>query len=240
MLVSEAIQTIQSLYSRGVQSQDSRLMPRHIWNKLLRTRSKLLAQQSNKNQSISQWTYQTIPCVELIQAAPYECPCVPAAGCSLLRSRYPIPEPITSLKGNLIQSVSSLDGSLIIDSTSFATAKYAEGNKFTSKKPQYLFYNNYLFITISKVLKVVQVTELAENPEDVWNFPSFCEDECTDCCLSPLDRQFPLDNDLIDTAVQLTVNELISIFTQMREDRFNNSTDDTANSNIVHNPNQVQ
>lgn len=238
MLVSEVIQRIQSLYSRGVQSQDSRLRARHIWNKLLTTRSKLLVQTANKNQSISQWTYQTIPCIELIKAASYECPCVPPAGCFLLRSKHPIPEPVVALKGNLIQTVSSIDGTLVIDKTSFTNSKYASGNKFTSNKPQYFLYNKYLFITITKLLKVIQVTEIVENPEDAWNFPSFCEEDCVDCCMSILDRQFPLDTDTIDTAIQMTANELISMFTQMREDKINNSSDDTVNSNIVHTPNQ--
>lgn len=238
MLVSEVIQSIQSLYSRGVQSQDSRLMSRQIWNKLLRVRAKLLVQQSNKNQPISQWTYQTIPCIELIPAAPYECPCAPSSGCMLLRSKYPFPEPLISLKGELIQSVSSLDGNIIIDPITFATNKYSEGNKFTSKKPQRLLYNKYLFVTIIKVLKVIQVTQICENPEDAWNYPSLCDTDCEECCKSPLDRVFPLDNDTIDTAIQMTANELISIFTQMREDKINNSSDDTANSNLVHNPNQ--
>lgn len=238
MIVAEAIQRVQSLYSRGVQSQDSRLMPKHIWNKLLTVRETLLVQKANKNQPISQWVYQTLPCIELIPATQFECPCIPPSGCVILRSKYPIPIPTTALKGNLVQSVSSLDGSLIIDETDFATNKYTAGNKFTSKKPQRLFYNNYLFITIVKQLKVVQMTFIAKDPEQVWNFPSMCEAECTDCCISPLDREFPLDNDTTDTAIQMASNELISIFTQMREDKFNNASDDTVNSNLVHNPQQ--
>src|SRR5690606_32157417 len=136
------------------------------------------------------------------------------------------PEPIVALKGNLIQSVSSLDGGLTIDKTSFVTSKYAEGDKFTSKKPQWFLYNDYLFVTIVKYIKVIQVTMVAENPEEVWNYPSFCNDDCVDCCLSPLDRVFPLDSDTIDTAIGMAANELISIFTQMREDKINNSSDD--------------
>jgi hypothetical protein len=213
-------------------------MSRHIWNKLLRTRYTLLEQKANKNQPISQFAYQTIPCIELVQAAIYECPCVPAAGCMVLRSKFPIPKPIVALRGNLIQSVSSLDGSLILDDSTFAMNKYSEGNKYTAKKPQRLIYNDYLFVTVSKYLKVVQMTLLAENPEEVWNYPSFCEEECIDCCMSPLERLFPLDRGSIDTVIQMTANELISIFTQMREDKINNTSDDTVNSTIVHNPNQ--
>ena len=45
MTTGEVIQRIQSLYSKGVQSDDSRLRPRHIYNKLLSTTAKLYEQQ---------------------------------------------------------------------------------------------------------------------------------------------------------------------------------------------------
>jgi hypothetical protein len=238
MLVSEAIQAVQSLYSRGVQSQDSRLMPKHIWNKLLRARSSILIQMLNKKQFLSQFIYQTIPCVELIQSNAYECPCVVPAGCMLLRSKFPIPKPVANIGQHAIQSVTSLDGSLVIDGVDFATNKYTPGNKYTSKKPQWFIYNNYLYVTIIKYLKVVQITMIADNPEEVWAYPSFCDAECTDCCLSPLDREFPADQNVTDTVIQMASNELVNLFTQMRQDKWNNADDDTLNANIVHQPQQ--
>ena len=41
MLVKELVQRIQSLYSKGVQSDDTRLSSPHIYNKLITVRSKL-------------------------------------------------------------------------------------------------------------------------------------------------------------------------------------------------------
>lgn len=249
LTVGESIQRVQSLYSRGVQSQDSRLMPKHIWNKLTTARATLLSQKQSKGQSINQWNYQTIPCVELIPAAPYECPCIPPAGCMWLRSKYELPQPISGIGGDSVQSVSSLDGSIIFQRTDFATVKYLVGNKYTGKKPRYLFYNNYIFVIGTKQLKVVQVTELVADPEDAWNFPSYCSEfpqgncedpvnDCVDCCIAAMDRQFPLDMDATDTAIQMAANELISIFTQMKADESNNRQDNTATSNIVHQPRQ--
>ena len=88
MLVKEIIQRIQSLYSKGVQSSDSRLTARHIFNKVLTVRTKLLSQQSAKKQKISDWNYQTISCVELIEIPPHQCPCIPPLGCELVRSKF--------------------------------------------------------------------------------------------------------------------------------------------------------
>ena len=53
MLIKEIVQRIQSLYSKGVQSDDSRLSDRHIYNKMITVRSKLISQQHNKKQKIS-------------------------------------------------------------------------------------------------------------------------------------------------------------------------------------------
>lgn len=237
MKVSEAIQRVQSLYSRGVQSDDSRLMSRHIWNKLLGARATLLIQKSNKRQPFSQWIYQTIPCIELIPAAPYECPCIPPAGCVWLRSKNPFPEPLVGLEGNLIQSVTSLDGSMVFDLTTFATQKYESGNKYTAKKPKYLLYDKYLFVTVIKKLKVVTATVLANDPMQVWNFPSFCQEDCADCCPDILENEFPLDRDLTETAIQMASNELIGIFVQLKKDNANDSVDDALVSNMIHQPN---
>ena len=53
MTNGEIIQRIQSMYSKGVESDDSRLRPRHIYNKLLTTTAKLYQQQKNKKQKIN-------------------------------------------------------------------------------------------------------------------------------------------------------------------------------------------
>jgi len=92
MLIKEIIQRIQSLYSKGVQSDDTRLTDRHIYNKMVTVRSKLVSQEAKKKQKINQWSYQTLSCVELIKAQPNECPCIAPPGCEILRSKYPIPK----------------------------------------------------------------------------------------------------------------------------------------------------
>ena len=48
MKIGEIIQRIQSLYSKGVESDDTRLMSRHIYNKLLTVRARLISQDAKK------------------------------------------------------------------------------------------------------------------------------------------------------------------------------------------------
>ena len=40
-----------------------------------------------------------------------------------------------------------------------------------------------------------------------------------------MDKEFPLDNDMVDTLVELSVNELIVLFNQNIEDLTNDSKD---------------
>jgi len=230
MITIDIIQRIKSLYSKGVQSDDSRLTDRHIYNKMVTVRSKLISQSAKKKQKINQWSYQTIPCIELIKAELHECPCIPPLGCDILRSKYPIPKPLTDLNSHLIQSVSTLEGNVIFSEITWNEKKYKSSNKYTANKPDYFIRNNYLYITHRSGLKVITLTGLFDNPLEVENFPSFCE--CDDCnnCESILEKEFPIDNDMIETLIDITKIELIEQFSQMVRDSSNNSEDNTSNN----------
>ena len=53
-----------------------------------------------------------------------------------------------------------------------------------------------------------------------------------------MNMNFPIDNDLIRPMIQITVEELISIFKQMNEDKGNNSSDDTSTTGLIHQANK--
>ena len=141
MTIGEIVQRIQSLYSRGVESDDTRLMQRHIYNKLLTTRAKLISEQAKKKQRVSQWNYQTISCIELIKVPAHECPCIPPVGCDMLRSKYKLPKPLTGLSGNLIQTVTTIDRSKKLNEVTLNAVKAQSGNKYTSKAINYFLEN---------------------------------------------------------------------------------------------------
>lgn len=227
MIVREIIARITNLYEKGVPSRNSRLSSRHVYNKILTVRSKLISQEAKKRQKINQWSYQTIPCIELIKAEVHECPCLPPLGCEILKSKYPIPKPMTNLNTHLIQSVTTLDGSVIFSEITWNEKKYKFSNKYTSNKPDYYIKNNYLYVTHKSGLKVITLTGLFDDPLKVEDFPSFCKEDCVECkdCTSPLDKEFPIDNDMIDTLIDMCKQELIEHFSQMTEDLSNNSSD---------------
>lgn len=226
MLIKELIQRIQSLYSKGVQSDDTRLTNRHIYNKLLSVRSRLVFQKANKKQTISQWNYQTIPCIELIKVPPHDCPCLPPVGCDILRSKYKIPKPISNTSGELIEWVRTIEKSIKIDRISINAVNSQRGNKYASKTPKYFVENEYLYIVTSPGLKVISIRGLFEDPIEVEEFKGYC-DTCIDCpnCIDYLNTEFPIDEELIEPMLELAANELVILFSRSIEDQTNNASD---------------
>ena len=109
MLIAEIIERIQSLYSRGVSSDESRLSDRHVYNKALSVRMQLLAQQIKKKQRISDWNYTVLPCVELIKVPSHECSCLGDLGCDVYRTKFKIPRVMTDANRHYIEFVMSVD-----------------------------------------------------------------------------------------------------------------------------------
>ena len=228
MKVQEIIQRIQSLYSKGVQSDDTRLTSRHIYNKLITVRARLVSQEAKKKQRISRWNYQTLPCVELIEVSAHDCPCLPPIGCMMVRSKYKLPKPLSGLDKNLIQSVQTIDRGLKIDEITMNAMNSLRGNKFTSKKLNFFIQDGYLYITVPTKIRIVSVTGLFEDPLEVKKFPNFCQTEdCVDCgeCLDFTKEDFPIDNDMIDALIELSLTELVQLFGAGIEDLYNDSRD---------------
>lgn len=226
MKVKEIIQRIQSMYSKGVNSDDSRLANRHIYNKIVTVRAKLISQEAKKKQKISAWNYQTIPCIELIKVNTHECPCIPPIGCQILRSKFKLPMPLSGLSGDLIKSVHTIDRSIKIDEMSVTAIKYQKGNKYSRAKITYFIENEFLYISTPANLKVVSMTALFEDPLEVNKYQGLCDDckECTQC-MDYLEQEFPIDNDLVDTLIEMSFNEVVITFAQSQEDKTNNSSD---------------
>lgn len=231
MTTGELIQRIQSLYSKGVQSDDSRLTPRHIYSKLLTARQNLIYQKNQSGAKINPWNYQTLTCVELINVPTHECSCLPELDCGILRTKYKLPKPITLLGSLQIHLVATVDGSIVYEHTSRKKQRWNKGNKYKSKKPQWYLQNEYLYVNDKDASNVILIEGIFEDPWEAKKFPNACGGSSdTTFCESPFDQEFPIDSDLIEPMVQMAVQELIQLFSQNTEDQTNNSQDNRVES----------
>ena len=230
MKISEIIYRIQSLYSKGVPSDDNRLSNRQVYNKLLTVRARLISQENKKKQRVSRWNYQTISCLELIEVSGHECPCLPPVGCNILRSKYQLPKPLTGLDKHLIESVTTVDRSIKLIEVVPTAVKYQGGNKYTSQAINYYIHNNYLYVTTPTKIRLLTLVGLFEDPIEVEKFVNYCKERnCVDCnnnqaeCIDYLEEFFPIDNDMIDTLIELSLQELIGVFQKGVNDIYNDS-----------------
>jgi hypothetical protein len=240
ILIEEAIQIIQSVYSKGLQSKDSRLSNRHIYSAMLSARGTLIRQRINDKQELSSWIYQTIPCVELEIANINDCGIAAVNGCTILKSKYELPTFINSIKKkDLIRTVTTLDNNVRFDVVDYTTFRYRKGNKFTSGKPCIYIRNKHLFVVGYKILKAIPVDGIFQDPIEVFNFKqkSGCADSSCDC-LSAYELEFPFDRELMSSLAAIAMKELILLFGQMKEDRRNNASDDSGDTGLIHQPQQ--
>lgn len=226
MSIAEMIQRVQSAYSKGVHSDDSRLTNRHIYNVLISVRQMLISQQVKKKQKISDWNYSILPCVELIEVPSHECSCLADLGCAIIRTKYPLPKPLTDLNIHLISWIFSIDHTVKIEESTREDFLYVKGNKYTSRALKYILENGHAYFPVKGNPGVVAIKLLAEDPVLAYEYPSLCGD-CKDCedCSSILDKDFPIDGDMVKPLIDITAAELLEVFAKGVEDQSNNTAD---------------
>ena len=232
MVLGKLIQRIQSRYSKGVQSDDTRLSSRDIYSMLLTARNRLIVQSENKHQKLSQWNYQTLKCIALVEAPIHECPCIPTLGSTIYRTKYKLPSVLTDLNKHLIQSVTSIDGSIRYGEITWEDKKYKSDDKYTSNKPDYFIRGGYLYITDSTEIEVITISALFQDPLEAHEYVSYCSTCNTNDlgCTAKTDLDFPVDSDLEDVLVEMVLQEL-GIFIQGKEDTTSDSRDNPSESN---------
>lgn len=236
MKIGEAIERVQSEYSKGMASDDSRLSNRFIYSNLRSIRILLLSQAATKKQAISQWCYQ--PVVVNMQLAPkHECAEITSATCKVLKSSKPIPQIFTDISRHLIQSVTTLDGSVNFGETKWESIKYNnKGRKYANNLPEFFLKNGYLYITVIKVMDKVLLSALFNDPIEARNYSNSCGG-VTETCESYLDYEFSIDGKMEDAVIKMTTDSIINYFVQIKDDRLNNGVDDVTAAGRIRNQN---
>lgn len=229
MLLEILIQRVQSLYSKGVHSQDTRLSSTHIYHVLRSVRNRLIYEELFKRRKVNQWNYQTLPCVELIDSNIHECDCILPLGCKIKRTKYKIPKPLTDANTHMIQTVLTLDGEERISEIKLGHKKYIKGNRYTTKSMSWFVKNEYIYV-LNFTGNLITITGLWEDPILAANFHNYCkEKDCVNCesnCIDYLKTDFPIDSEKEEILMQMCMNELIIMFGNMKQDTTNNNQDD--------------
>lgn len=173
----------------------------------------------------SAFLFQTLPCVELIERPIHECPCVPDLGCVAYRTKYKLPPPINGIGGHYIKGVRTLDGQVAISVIDWEGAAFQAGAKYTSKMPTGYIRNQHFWMAVNPIpRKVVSITMLSEDPLAAYAYPSYCsgDDLPEEDCIHPLEREFPIDERLLDAVVASAIQEIRGATPNYPYQRYNN------------------
>lgn len=190
MKTIELIDRVKSLFrERNMGQEEKMLSNRQIYNKLISSRARVLSQALDSYKTLSQSCYQSIN-VELAVTTLFD------SNTSVLRSKLIIPNIISERNKPAIQSVSNINNTLVLSSVDQQQVPYIAYNKYTGRDQYYYFVNNYLYIKNSINLSSVVLTAIFYNPFEITG------------SLNHLERDFPVDETLLDGIVLLTLQEL--------------------------------
>jgi len=221
--IEEVNSRIQSAYSRGVKSDDSRLSPRHIYSITSSIRATLITNQIKKRQIVSDWNYIVANCIKMIPVNSITCKAFSKLGCTIYRSEKKIPRVLTDLDKHLIEWVMKVDNSYVIGEVKRQEFLYNKGNKYTKGKLKYTIENGYLFINCSTAPGYISMKFIPSDPIEAQSYINKCSEG--DVCIPYCEMDFLLDREYLDALIKMSITEVFDLFYKMREDKTNDTSD---------------
>lgn len=206
-------------------SDDSRYSDLYIYHSLLDVRNTIVERELNKRVMRSSFNYKPI-CMPLIESRDIPCDCIPEAlGCIALKSKYPIPKPISSNYSDAL-IITSIDGSNEFAPKNAVSGKYSKYTRLANPPAYYLIYDDYLYIIGEKHndLPAVLIQIIPEDPVSMDNI-TLCDkdgNELDDTCFDPTKDDFNVDGHLTGVIIKEVVQQLTQSIA-MIEDTTNNS-----------------
>lgn len=156
---------------------DAFITDRFLYSLLLKYGALYIKQEMDKN-GLSAFSsfFKTLPCVELIEVDKVEACCDVQSGCTIMRTKDPLPKIMTSANGPLIRIVSSIDGATdvgITEPLTYQRLQYTSGAKY-NKGLYYWYMNDYMYFP-NIGWPQVKITALFEG--DISKYQ--CEDKCS-------------------------------------------------------------
>jgi hypothetical protein len=166
---------------------DAFITDRFIYSLLLKHGAMYIKQEMEKNGLTAFASFfKTLPCVDLVEIDKVEACCDILSGCTIMRTKDPLPKIMTSVNGPLIRTVSSIDGSTDVALTeplTYQRLQHTSGFKYNKTK-YYWYLNNHMYFPN---LGWPQAKILALFEGDISKYQ--CEDKCTS--IQNADAPFP-------------------------------------------------
>jgi len=139
--IGETISRVRNVI-KGVK-EDAFLTDRFLYALIIKYANLAVRRQDNEAKIMRfQSLFETLPCVDLMEVSKIDACCAGIkTDCKIMRTKQPIPEPMEGSEGPLLRSVTSLDGSIVLNNTNPTTyTAMANQPNFKYNKTKYYWY----------------------------------------------------------------------------------------------------
>lgn len=214
----------------GFESRSNGWSDKALLEQFLLIRSTILKQLMVSGAEIGEQSIQNLPCVKLDEAPISTCPCAPASGCTWYRSINTIPKYLKLISINTIdggEGFSFVEWDKIKYRTKYSRSKKATKNFYTIRT---IDGESYLYIMSDRMLQLVSLTAIFEDPYCPIEFPKCAEEptstDLTKIC-NPWDTPFLMDSALISQVFTIAWQTLPQLRATAGPDMFNDMVDNT-------------
>ena len=203
MRLGQLIADIQAAINTGKRSDDASISDRAIFSLLQSTRNLLIKTKADqqKNQNISNSNYTTLSCILMEKVSLVDCPCIEASTCKkILRSKYPIPKLLSTYFGDIVDYVSTVDGSLQFNKSGILELNQIE------------HYQDVVEVNKFKQLNCTTDEELIKNKVVCSNY----------------DLDFSIDGDLVDMLREKVIGHIFNYHLRNFNDDINNTSNESG------------
>ena len=240
MLLGEILSNIRLRLTKEYFLDSSLIRPRQIYFTLIRKRATVIENRYRDDQKLSRNNFQTIACAKLVRSAPADCDCIDLDDCLFYRTACKLPRTLTNYVNNEVETVTSIDGSIVFIKTDWVNFSRIKYRRYTKNMPFFAVYNDYIYVVNNIIdgepIEYISFTLLAQDPIKALEcnactgvtgstIPNNLEGIKLPLCDSIYDYEFPLTGKLLDSAVQLTLQELADNYAKEIGDAYNRSTD---------------
>ena len=120
----------------------------------------------------------------------------------------------------------TIDRGIKLNEITINAVNASRGNKFAKKSINYFIEGGYLYVSTPTTISLIKVIGIFEDPIKASQFESYCPN-FEGKCLDFMEEEFPLDEDMLDVLIQLTVEEVVTVFAQSRQDDRNDGVDNS-------------
>jgi hypothetical protein len=216
----------------GYLSDDNGWSEEAIADHLISVRASVLRDALRTGEGVTEFSYQILDCVEVKLLDKNECPCAPASGCVWLRTKHPIPKPIS------IKSVSDNIGHETFDKKKWTELKRIKHSRIKSaRNKRYFAFKEsgtseyYLYIHVPEaedmMLQSITVQGIFAKPIEAEKVPRCGKQSKLPFC-NPMDIPFFVEEELQEIIFNRTWATLIQLRNSAPMDNLNNDGRDRA------------